>query len=70
MPISTLIKYQTKKLSRNERIEVEAYLKQNPHYKQILKGLAELAKRIGNDEKRIEQFLETKKIDLKNLEKF
>lgn len=62
--IKTLLRYRNNEMSIAEKRELEAFLKANPHYIKVLRGLSNLQERLGPDGN-IEQFLEKKKNEIK-----
>ena len=62
--IQSFIRYNNDEMSPTEKRRMESFLKANPHYVKMLRGLTNLQQRLGPDED-IEQFLEKKKNAIK-----
>lgn len=62
--ISVLIQYINNQLSITEKSKIDIFLRENPHYQKILRGLYVMQNDLRNGES-LEDHLETKKQQLK-----
>lgn len=64
MDLNSLIRYANNEMPPPEKRQMEVFLKANPHYIKMLRGLSNLQQRLGPNEN-IEQFLDAKKKEMK-----